>query len=187
MGKQMKSVTQFIKNISLMIHHTAKLHAAAANKVNELLSLNETQCIDNIGNGNDEKKKQQNDENERNEPIENADIKQMQVIAFELFKLFTLQPRKEARECAIDLLINLYRLERERTFEFAKSHFVKRELIDYLKKLKKMNLLSDEHKKYLKSIGSPKKKGRISKILRMWLQKIMRIKTIILLNKIVRR
>merc|ERR1712228_760183 len=49
--KQMKSVTQFIKNISLMIHHTAKLHAAAANKVKELLSLNETQCIDNIGNG----------------------------------------------------------------------------------------------------------------------------------------
>ena len=48
-------------------------------------------------------------------------------------------------------------MEKERTFEFAKSHFVKRELKDYLTKLKKLELLSDEHAKHLESLGAKSK------------------------------
>ena len=59
--------------------------------------------------------------------------------------------------------MNLYKLEKERTFEFAKQHFVKRELLDYGKKVQKMGILRDEHKAYLDGLSSKGKRSGIRK------------------------
>jgi len=139
-----------------MIEHTAILHKAPSNK--EIVVNDETIDIDITEmNENDDEKKMEL------KPIENKDIQRMQDIAFDLFKKFTKQSHKEARDCGIQLLINLYKLEKERTFEFAKDYFVKRELIDYLKKLKKLGILSKDHKKHLDSLSSRGGRSRIRK------------------------
>merc|ERR1719273_2303622 len=96
-------------------------------------------------------------------PIENQDIKRMQDIAFDLFKKFNAQSHRESRDCASMLLINLYKLERERTFTFAKDYYGRRELCGYLQKLQKLDILKDEHREYLESVSSKGGRTRIRK------------------------
>eukprot|EP01083_Nonionella_stella_P160399 524335_1 len=117
--KQEKSVTQFIKNISLMIRHIA------------LILHDEDEC-----------------------ELMNDDIQEMQRIAFHLFEQFIKQSHKEVRQCALQLLNQLYKLEKDKTFEFAKEHFKSdREFTDYLNKLKQDTVLKEEHQTYLESIA----------------------------------
>eukprot|EP00485_Elphidium_margaritaceum_P004257 CAMPEP_0202695114 /NCGR_PEP_ID=MMETSP1385-20130828/8785_1 /ASSEMBLY_ACC=CAM_ASM_000861 /TAXON_ID=933848 /ORGANISM="Elphidium margaritaceum" /LENGTH=762 /DNA_ID=CAMNT_0049351077 /DNA_START=56 /DNA_END=2344 /DNA_ORIENTATION=- len=148
--KQVKSVTQFITNIASMIEHTAILHQAPAHAVDKviesvILESQQSECAAANGSGG-------GGVNSNLKPIENVDIREMQDIAFDLFKQFSVHSHKEARDCAVQLLINLYKLEQERTFEFAKEFFVKRELLDYLKKLKKLDILREAHLEYFDSL-----------------------------------
>lgn len=54
-------------------------------------------------------------------------------------------------------------MERERTFEFAKGFYGKRELRGYLQKLQKLDILSDEHKEYLEKLSARGGRTRIRK------------------------
>ena len=95
--KQSKSVTQFIKNITLMIKHTAILHQAPPNKVDEMINfdLNADKSVNNNDDEKVEEDKDKQTEEEDAKPIENEDIKAMQEVAFDLFKQFTKQSHKE--------------------------------------------------------------------------------------------
>eukprot|EP01084_Bolivina_argentea_P238829 401278_1 len=138
--KQEKSITQFIKNISLMIKHTVILHQTPIQNIQNTQNIHE--LIQNT----------QNIQKYIHTPIQNENIKQIQLGAFDLFKIFQKQPHKKVRECSIHLLINLYQLDNNKTFQFAKQYFVQRELKDYLNKLNEKKILNEKHKKYLNSI-----------------------------------
>jgi len=121
--------------------------------------------VDNLHIDDEENKEQHHHEdgNGTMKPIENQDIKRMQDIAFDLFEKFYAQSHREARDCASRLLINLYKLEKERTFECAKGFYGRRELRGYLQKLQKLDILSDEHKEHLETLSARGGRTRIRK------------------------
>ena len=69
----------------------------------------------------------------------------------------------EARDCATQLLMKLYQLEKPKTFEFAKGHLSRRELKEYLCKLDELGVLQEGHKKHLAEL-SARKKGQRERI-----------------------
>ena len=128
---------RFIKTISLMIEHTAVLHQAPPNKVDEsiqfqfedisVLSMDsktesnaktKAAVVSSVGVGvgvGDEEKREIDgdgcDGNVEVKPIENQDIKRMQDIAFDLFKKFNAQSHREVLSLPIyryiDLMVSL--------------------------------------------------------------------------------